>query len=242
MASAPRHLRVFLASPGDVADEREISLAVLEDLPYDPFLRGKVTIEHVAWDKRGAGAPILGGVTPQDSIAAGLPRPSDCHIVVVIFWSRMGTPLPSRYCKEDGSRYESGTEWEYEEAVLAFRKHGSPYVLLYRRKQPVTPDMDLPDYEERREQYQKVKRFFAGMWNADGSAAGGYAEYGSPGDFRKRLEEDLKSLIARILEKPAAETAGVTVPEPWPGSPFPGLRAFTAADAPIFFGPRAGDR
>jgi HEAT repeats len=237
MASAPRHLRIFLASPGDVGDEREIALQVLDNLPYDPLLLGKLTIQQVAWDKRGAGAPILAGVTPQDSIAAGLPRPGQCDIVVVIFWSRMGTPLPPSDQKEDGSRYESGTEWEYEDAVASFRQRGSPAVLLYRRNQTVSVDLDDPLVDERREQYEKVKRFFASLRNADGSANGGYTEYGVPGDFRDRLENDLKHVIARILDSPApAPSERAPLPEPWRGSPFPGLRAFTAEDAPIFFG------
>ena len=35
----PLPLRVFLASPGDVADERALALRVLEELPYDPRRR-----------------------------------------------------------------------------------------------------------------------------------------------------------------------------------------------------------
>ena len=43
----------------------------------------------------------------------------------------MGTPLPDTYLKDDGSRYLSGTEYEYEEAITA----KSPlYILVYRRK------------------------------------------------------------------------------------------------------------
>ena len=48
-----RHLRVFVSSPGDVADERAIARQIVEDLPYDPFLRGRMTTEVVAWDKPG---------------------------------------------------------------------------------------------------------------------------------------------------------------------------------------------
>ena len=61
----PRHLRIFLASPGDVADERGLALKVLEELQYDPLLRDQVTIETVAWDKPGAGTPMLATMTPQ---------------------------------------------------------------------------------------------------------------------------------------------------------------------------------
>ena len=97
-------------------------------------------------------------MTPQDSIARGLPLPAACDIVVVIFWARMGTPLPPPYQKKDGTPYQSGTEWEYENAVQAFRNDDSPYVLLYRRT-GVTLDPDAHDFEDRRAQYEKVRRF-----------------------------------------------------------------------------------
>lgn len=70
---SPLHLRVFLASPGDVADERVLALRVLalrvlEELQYDPLLRGKITAETVAWDRPGAGTPMLATLTPQEAI------------------------------------------------------------------------------------------------------------------------------------------------------------------------------
>ena len=42
------HLRVFIASPGDVADERALTLGTLEQLPYDPFLRERIMLTPVA--------------------------------------------------------------------------------------------------------------------------------------------------------------------------------------------------
>ena len=57
----PLRLRVFLASPGDVTDERALALKVLERLPYDPFLRGRILVETIAWDKPGDGAPRYDG-------------------------------------------------------------------------------------------------------------------------------------------------------------------------------------
>lgn len=219
--------------------ERESAIAVLDGLAYEPLLYGKVTIEGVAWDKRGAGAPLLAGITPQESIAAGLPTPAQCDIVVVIFWARMGTPLPDSYRKHDGSRYESGTEWEYENAVSAYRAGGAPFVLLYRRSETVLLDPEASDFEERVAQYAKVRRFFESLKNPDGSYRDGYTGYERPSDFSAKLEHDLKSLIARILAEPprhAGERSGIAAPKIWPTSPFPGLRAFTAADAPVFFG------
>jgi len=37
-SSSPRHLRVFLASPGDVAEERKLAMRVLKELQYDSLL------------------------------------------------------------------------------------------------------------------------------------------------------------------------------------------------------------
>jgi hypothetical protein len=51
----PTHLRVFLSSPGDVASERAIARSVIEQLQYDPFVRGRVTFDVVAWDRPGGG-------------------------------------------------------------------------------------------------------------------------------------------------------------------------------------------
>src|SRR5438067_496645 len=118
-AVEPLHLRVFLASPGDVADERALALKVLDDLRYHPLLQRPLLLDAVAWDKPAGGTPMLATLTPQEAIAQGLPKPSECDIVIVIFWSRMGTPLPGQYTKPDGSRYRSGTEWEFENAVQA---------------------------------------------------------------------------------------------------------------------------
>ena len=47
---------------------------------------------------------MLATMTPQAAIAAGLPKPSDCDITVVIFWAKMGTPLPAEYQKPQGGR------------------------------------------------------------------------------------------------------------------------------------------
>jgi hypothetical protein len=54
----PQHLRIFLSSPGDVTDERSLARHLLKDeLPYDPFLRGRFTFEVVSWDDPAARIP-----------------------------------------------------------------------------------------------------------------------------------------------------------------------------------------
>lgn len=240
----PLRVRVFLASPGDVVDERARALKTLEDLQYNPLLRGKITVETVAWDKPGAGTPMLASKTPQQAIAEGLPKPSECDIVMVIFWSRMGTPLPADYVKPDGSPYRSGTEWEYWDALRAAEQGDRPQVLVYRRTEVPNISMEDPEKDEKLRQWELVKTFFEAFRNPDGSLRGGYNPYDTPDTFEKDLALHLQDRIARWLEaheaKAPADADGPAPPAPepplWHGSPFPGLRSFGAVDAPIFFG------
>ena len=193
MASAPLALRVFLSSPGDVADERNLARRVLERLRQEPQFRGRVVLDDVSWDTPGASTPLAAYLTPQEAINQGRPKPSQCDVVLVILWARMGTPLPSEYRKPDGSRYESGTEWEYLEAIEgARRQHGTPLTLVYRRTEKVLVDLDEPDFKERTEQRGKVHRFFDGFRNPDGSLRGSVHAYGTPSEFESLLEEHLR--------------------------------------------------
>ncbi len=112
---------VFLSSPGDVTDERNRALAVIDRLNAEPDFQDQIVFSAVAWDRLGSEIPMEAGLTPQEAINQGLRKPSACAIVVVILWSRLGTPLPPEYVKADGSRYLSGTEWEYHDAIEAFK-------------------------------------------------------------------------------------------------------------------------
>ena len=189
------HLRIFLASPGDVSQERQLALNVLEELNYDPAFRDKVSIQTVAWDKPGAGTPILAGMTPQQAIAEGLPKPSECDIVIVILWSRMGTPLPLEYAKPDGKPYLSGTEWEYCDAKQAWDRHKQPVILLYRRTEKLLLDPDEEGFEEKLGQRKKVQAFFEAFRNPDGSISSGVNDYADPAQFEKALSLHLRKLI-----------------------------------------------
>src|SRR5215472_3239392 len=118
MSDLVRRLQIFLSSPSDVPEERQIALEVIKELQYEPQFRDRLYLEPVAWDEPGAGTPMLATKSPQAAIDEGLPTPADCDIVVVIFWARMGTALPHpEYKKENGDPYSSGTEWEFENAM-----------------------------------------------------------------------------------------------------------------------------
>jgi hypothetical protein len=211
------HLRFFVSSPGDVADERTFAQQVIEqELPKDPLLRGQVTCEAMRWDDPNAPVPMPATSTPQEAVNLGLAKPSECHCVIVILWSRLGTPLPDTYTKPDGSLYLSGTEWEYEEAVSA---DPPPHILVYRRKG--APDfgnpLDRTNYDKRLEQFRRVEEFFERFRNTDGSLKGGFAEYDTPQAFRDRLRLDLRAFIDRQLaaQKTDSHSARFKAPPPY---------------------------
>src|SRR5262245_20378039 len=107
-------IRVFLSSPGDVAYERSLARDLLKDeLPYDPLLLRGFTFDVVSWDDPAAPIPMDARITPQQAVVRFGPKPSDCDVVIVILWARMGTHLDLRtFSKPDNSPYLSGTEWE----------------------------------------------------------------------------------------------------------------------------------
>jgi hypothetical protein len=239
----PEHIpffRVFLSSPGDVNDERKAVLEVLERLPNRPAFREKVGFRVVAWDKPGADTPMLATMSPQAAIDAGLPKPSECDIVVCILWSRMGTPFVM-----GGTDYLSGTHYELLDALNSKR----PETLIYRRIEKKL--FDATDTAGQ-EQYNRVQTFFDGELFYDPATRQirrGVNTYGSPADFREKFEMHLEELVVRLLKRSESHPALPRIePQPlppavltiesrrWEGSPFPGLRSFMPADAPIFFG------
>ena len=194
-----RRLRVFLSSPGDVAEERQLAREVLQSLQRQPLLNGRVTIEVVSWDDPDAPAPMFATLTPQEAVNRGLPKPSECDLTVVILWSRMGTPL-SEPRKADGSQYLSGTEWEYEDAANAGRD-----VLLYRRTSDPQVSLRDPDLQEKLKQQELVDQFFERFKGRDGTLTGGFTTFETPAELEKRLEQDVESYLRNQLDGTAGQ-------------------------------------
>lgn len=239
--SQVRLVRVFLSSPGDVTEERHIALSVIERLPNRPSFRERVAFRVIAWDKPGADTPMRATLTPQEAINAGLPRPSACDIVVVLFWSRIGTS----FTDTDGKVYLSGTHWELLDALKSERTE----TVIYRRTEE---KLFRSDDRDGQEQYECVKEFFkSDLFFKDGQIVRGVNTYDKPEDFHQKFETHFEELVVGILQKldvtpppqpdaPPTDSPNITTLRAveWPAnkSPFPGLRPFTEADAPIFYG------
>lgn len=226
--------RVFISSPGDVLDERNLARQLLSDeLPRVPAFRQRVSFDPISWDDPAARVVMLAGEQPQDSVNRSLPRPAECDFVVIILWSRMGTPLPDTVRKSNGEPYVSGTEWEFEDAMTSSKR---PSVMVYHRTEKQKVNLDDPDIDAKREQLKKVDRFLSRFRNPDGSISSGINSYSTPSEFKEQLRQHLEQLVWERIKDSLPQTEMDEARPGWEGSPFPGLRAFTTADAPIFFG------
>ncbi len=197
----PLHLRVFLSSPGDVAEERRIAREVIDAVARQPLLKGRVSFEVITYDDPDSPAPMSATETPQSSVNRYSGRPSDCDLTIALLWSRLGTPLPADVTREDGTRYESGTVWELEDAQQA-----SKAIWIYRRTEEPVIRLKDPEYEKKRNAYEAVEAFFQRFVNPDGSLASGFNAYANPTAFGQLVEKHLEFFVGARLE--AAREAG----------------------------------
>jgi len=221
-------LRVFISSPGDVVPERRRTALVIEKLAkdYSRFFE----IKPYLWETE----PMLASGHFQDAI---LP-PGDTDILVLILWSRLGTPLPEpKYRGIDGRTPVTGTEWEFETALAAHQQSGVPDLLAYRKKaSPRAEYKSDADLEELRRQLQKFEAFWSRNFVDRGEFRTAFGEFENLDGFEAKLEGDLRRLIERRIATLRGETDKAASPTWLMGSPFRGLESYRFEHAPIFFG------
>ena len=227
----PKPLRIFISSPGDVSAERRRSALVVESLKKE-FARF-FDITAYLWEHEA----MLATGHFQDVIEP----PSQSDIVVLILWSRLGTPLPVNSGKReyrglDGRAPVTGTEWEYEDALAANRSKGAPDLLVYRSNRE--PQISLRDPQKKalaESQWSALESFWSRYFQAGGVFLSAYHGFDDLEDFGDMLEAHLRQLIRSRIEKGRIE-AGADVKATWLQSPFRGLSSYEFEHAPIFFG------
>lgn len=228
-----KDLRIFISSPGDVQEERLRAHLVVQKLArdYGRFFR----ITPYLWEYE----PMLASGHFQDAIDP----PSRSDIVVLVVYSRLGTPLPERtaaraYRGIDGRSPVTGTEWEFEEALEAHRARGAPDLLAYRKLgDPQASLADTAKRAEQERQWNALESFWQRHFEGGGVFLAGSSKFQALEEFDAKLEADLVRLIeARIAADLRAGTGGTEEATWLHGSPFPGLAAYDFDDAPVFFG------
>ena len=179
-------VRIFISSPGDVADERQRALAVVERLQAE--FSETLSLEPLLWEQE----PLLATADFQSQIRS----PADFDIFATIIGSRLGSPLGSQFTRRDGSPYSSGTEFEFEVAVASYQASGRPEPLVYRK----SLRGELPETA----QIDKVSAFFDKWFQGTENppVIGEYHSFTEAGEFEELFSQHLRELLHRFLPRP----------------------------------------
>jgi hypothetical protein len=135
-------LRILVASPSDLSEERKLLEGVVQELNLTWPQQLGVTLELIKWETH---AFPSAGTDPQDVINEQLPQ--DYDILIVMLWSRIGTPTP---------RSQSGTVEEFEIAYDRWRKDPkSIRLMVYFKVTPISPDDIDPDQLRLLQEFRK---------------------------------------------------------------------------------------
>jgi DNA-binding response OmpR family regulator len=187
-------LKVFISSPGDVNPERRMVQKILNHINEE--LSGEVHLSPVLWEDE----PLLASETAQSQIIA----PHETDIYIAIFWSRFGTMLPDNITRKDGSRYGSGSEFEFEDAINGYEKSKSPDILVYYKTiEPVVSLTDRKSVMSSLEQKELLDGFIKNWFStADGkSIARVYHAFETIDEFEDLVYKHIKKLVLKKLEK-----------------------------------------
>lgn len=168
--------RVFVASPGDVKDERGEVKKVI-DIYNQMHSIYNVKLEMACWED--STHPSFGDY-PQSVINSQIG--DDYDFFIGILWARFGTPTP---------KYESGTEEEFYRAYNRFRKGDKIGIMIYRK------DESIPPSEIDTTQLQRVNDFISKV----GELGGYYFSFKTQEEFHDMLLKHLDGAIKDLTNK-----------------------------------------
>ncbi|WP_442507241.1 hypothetical protein SH528x_006147 [Novipirellula sp. SH528] len=180
-------LKVMIASPGDVAAERQTARDVIYEWNCIHSEDRALVLMPVGWETHSA--PSMGD-RPQAIINKEVLM--NCDLLVAVFWTRIGSPTGVA---------ASGTVEEIEEHLNA----GKP-AMIYFSSTPVRPD----SVDEA--QYSALKEFKQECY-----AKGLVESYESLAEFRDKFSRQLTQTIIRHFLSETTPTTATAPPPPTPG-------------------------
>lgn len=214
-----RPIRIFVSSPSDVRDERQLVQAILKRI--QTRLKDSVRLDVLLWEQSYYEATV--------PVQDALPRAADYDIVLLILWSTLGSAPATD--PDTGKVYPSGTRFEIADAVRGRNGH-RPDLVVCRCVRPVAFAADLsPDELARaKSRYDEVRAFFGHEASTLGIAS--VNEFTTPSSFGEKIEPTLERMIReRVGEVRRAEGAAAA-----PVEPYKGLRVMGSDDRAYFFG------
>jgi hypothetical protein len=180
---------VFIASPGEVAEEREAVSVVVDELRRIIGEIRSVELEAVRWETHAW--PDV-GEDAQDVINREI---GQFDIFVGVMWRRFGTPT---------KREDSGTSEEFERAYRYFKAYGRPRIMFYFRRAAFYPgsDADLLQFRKVLKFRKKLEKAGVLFW-----------EYEVPLGFERNVREHLMRQILELTNTRKREKAESRKPQ-----------------------------
>ena len=222
-----KKIRIFISSPCDVQIEREIARNVINEL--NSIYKEHIKLEVVMWED----FPLSANATFQEGINHFITN-EPIDIAVFILWSRLGTPLSVKFQKEDGSKYQSGTEYEFDMMMKLHNDHNHPGRILTYVKQNDDYPKNL-NWQELREAIRQKERLdtFLKEYFRDEETNSNYAylRFGKNISFEQMFRTHITNAIKEIIGE-------INELKVWDGNPYVGLNSFEYNQQTIFFGRR----
>jgi len=206
MAGTRRFIKVFLASPGDLSEERKIAKVIVEDFNSQLADALGCQVELVGWEDT-----LLGVGRPQAIINRDL---DGCDLFIGMLWKRWGTPPGTE-------TYTSGFEEEFHRAIARNEEHGRPEINLLLK------DLDPSLLADPGDHLKKVIAFKEQVFAEKKLLAGTFADVRDfESKFRKCIQGYVISLASQDTasetekdQAPIADTHTTPATEPGPKAP-----------------------
>ncbi|MGE3988385.1 DUF4062 domain-containing protein [Pseudorhodoplanes sp.] len=210
MADTKKHIRVFLASPGDLQDERIAAKAIVEHVNrmFSDFEGYHVDL--VGWEDTLPRYGRAQAVINQDL--------DTCELFVGMLWERWGTP-PSK----DGP-YTSGFEEEYELAMANRRQNNRPEICLFLK------DMDAKLLRDPGHDTKKVLEFRERL---AASKEIKYESFSDIRDFELKIMRAVVAYIQRLVKADREKERIENQATPAEASSSPTINDHLPPDAPL---------
>lgn len=180
-----KQLGIFVASPSDVSEEREMVRNAIRDYNSIVGVNQGVHCRFIGWEDNVHSSM---GNDGQDVINSQVG--DDYDIFLCILWTKLGSPTP---------RALSGTVEEYDRALARYKKDPSNvHIGFYLKTDPIAPEEIDPDQ-------LKLKNDFVAKVRSDGCLTINV----SSDDFEKRIMKEITSIVTNLLisekeQKPAS--------------------------------------
>jgi len=180
-------MRIVVASPGDVKEERDRVNVVADELNRTFSADHDLRLEVVRWETDSYPGFHVDG--PQGLIDSVL-RIEDCDCLIGIFWKRFGSPVKDS---------RSGTEHEIRKAVEAWKRSKRPEIMVYFSDREASIHS-----KEEAEQWGAVREFQKAF-----PPEGLWWSYKTADEFERLVRTHLMQLIPQVLtSRTAAGPAG----------------------------------